>query len=48
MTNGLFDPTAPGPLGLRNRIAMGPMTRTRAPGNVPNALEPGSKVFRQE
>ena len=38
MTNGLFDPTAPGPLGLRNRIAMGPMTRTRAPGNVPNAL----------
>ena len=38
MTNGLFEPTAPGPLALQNRIAMAPMTRTRAPGNVPNAL----------
>lgn len=38
MTNGLFQATAPGPLALRNRIAMAPMTRTRAPGNVPNAL----------
>jgi N-ethylmaleimide reductase len=38
MTNGLFAPTAPGPLALRNRIAMAPMTRSRALGNVPNAL----------
>ncbi len=38
MTNGLFQPLAAGPLALRNRIAMAPMTRTRAPGNVPNDL----------
>jgi 2,4-dienoyl-CoA reductase-like NADH-dependent reductase (Old Yellow Enzyme family) len=34
----LFQPTAPGPLSLRNRIAMAPLTRSRATGNLPNAL----------
>lgn len=34
----LFQPTAAGPLSLRNRIAMAPMTRSRALGNVPNAV----------
>lgn len=34
----LFQPLAAGPLGLRNRIAMAPMTRSRALGNLPNAL----------
>lgn len=34
----LFQPTAPGPLSLRNRIAMGPMTRSRALDNVPNEV----------
>ena len=34
----LFQPTAPGPLSLQNRIAMAPMTRSRAIGNVPNAI----------
>jgi N-ethylmaleimide reductase len=34
----LFQPTAPGPLALRNRIAMAPMTRSRAIDNLPNAL----------
>ena len=33
----LFAATAPGPLSLQNRIAMAPMTRSRAIGNVPNA-----------
>ena len=33
----LFQPLSAGPLSLRNRIAMAPMTRSRAPGNVPNA-----------
>jgi N-ethylmaleimide reductase len=34
----LFQPLEAGPLSLRSRIAMAPMTRSRAPGNVPNAL----------
>ena len=34
----LFQPLAAGPLSLRNRVAMAPMTRSRAPGAVPNAL----------
>jgi N-ethylmaleimide reductase len=34
----LFQPLDAGPLSLRSRIAMAPMTRSRAPGNVPNAL----------
>jgi N-ethylmaleimide reductase len=33
----LFQPTSHG-LPLANRIAMAPMTRSRAPGNVPNVL----------
>ena len=36
--NPLFQPTAPGALSLRNRIAMAPMTRSRAIGNVPTAV----------
>lgn len=34
----LFQPLDAGPLSLRSRIAMAPMTRSRAPGNLPNAL----------
>ncbi len=34
----LFSPMALGGLTLRNRIVMAPMTRSRALGNVPNAL----------
>ena len=34
----LFEPTTAGPLSLRNRIAMAPMTRSRAIDNIPNAL----------
>ena len=34
----LFQPLAAGPLSLGNRVAMAPMTRSRAPGAVPNAL----------
>jgi N-ethylmaleimide reductase len=37
-TSPLFQPLAAGPLSPRNRIAMAPMTRSRAPGNLPNAL----------
>ena len=37
-TSPLFQPLDAGPLSLRSRIAMAPMTRSRAPGNVPNAL----------
>ena len=37
-TPRLFLPLAAGPLSLANRIAMAPMTRSRAPGNVPNTL----------
>jgi N-ethylmaleimide reductase len=35
----LFSPVGVGPLGLRNRVVMAPLTRSRAgPGNVPNQL----------
>ena len=34
----LFSPTTLGPLKLQNRLVMAPMTRSRAPGNVPNDL----------
>jgi N-ethylmaleimide reductase len=34
----LFSPTKLGPLTLQNRLVIAPMTRNRAPGNVPNAL----------
>jgi N-ethylmaleimide reductase len=37
-TPTLFQPLEAGPLSLRSRIVMAPMTRSRAPGNVPNAL----------
>ena len=37
-TQSLFQPLSAGPLSLGNRIAMAPMTRSRAPGNVPNAV----------
>jgi len=35
-TNTLFEPIQIGPLTLRNRIAMAPMTRSSSPGNIPN------------
>ena len=34
----LLSPTTLGPLTLRNRMVMSPMTRSRAIGNIPNAL----------
>src|SRR4051794_40682131 len=34
----LFAPYQLGPLALANRVVMAPMTRSRAIGNVPNAL----------
>ena len=34
----LFQPTAAGPLSLQNRIAMAPMTRSRAIGGIPNSI----------
>jgi N-ethylmaleimide reductase len=34
----LFSPTKLGPLTLQNRLVMSPLTRNRAPGNVPNDL----------
>ena len=38
MTDTLFTPSRLGNLPLTNRIVMAPMTRSRATGNVPNAL----------
>jgi N-ethylmaleimide reductase len=38
MSNTLFTPTQLGALSLKNRIVMAPLTRSRAIGNVPNAL----------
>ena len=38
MTETLFTPTQLGGLSLKNRIVMAPMTRSRAIGNLPNAL----------
>lgn len=34
----LFTPTSLGPFTLQNRLVMAPMTRNRAPGNLPDAL----------
>ena len=34
----LFDPTQAGDLQLKNRVVMAPLTRNRAPGNVPNPM----------
>jgi N-ethylmaleimide reductase len=36
--NELFTPLAAGQLQLANRVVMAPLTRNRAPGNVPTAL----------
>jgi N-ethylmaleimide reductase len=36
--NSILQPYAKGPLKLKNRLVMAPMTRSRAIGNVPNAL----------
>lgn len=38
MKSALYSPTALAGLSLRNHVVMAPMTRSRAPGNVPNAL----------
>lgn len=38
MSNSLFSPLALGPIQLKNRVVMAPMTRCRAIGNVPNTL----------
>jgi len=38
MTATLFTPAMLGKLQLKNRVVMAPMTRSRAAGNVPNAL----------
>lgn len=38
MSSTLFAPTQLGSLSLKNRIVMAPLTRSRAIGNVPNAL----------
>lgn len=35
-SSALFQPLAIGPLALRNRIVMAPMTRNLSPGNTPN------------
>lgn len=34
----LFSPATLGPIALQNRLVMAPMTRSRATGNIPNAL----------
>lgn len=38
MSSTLFTPTRLGSLSLKNRIVMAPLTRSRAIGNLPNAL----------
>lgn len=38
MANKLFEPSQLGNLTLKNRVVMAPMTRSRALGNVPNAM----------
>ena len=38
MSQTLFTPVTLGKLQLKNRIVMSPMTRSRATGNIPNAL----------
>jgi len=34
----LFSPLHLGPIVLKNRVVMSPMTRNRAVGNIPNVL----------
>ena len=41
----LFDPLRLGDLTLPNRVVMAPLTRTRSPGHVPNALV--AEYYRQ-
>jgi N-ethylmaleimide reductase len=48
MTQTLFTPTTLGNLQLKNRVAMAPMTRCRAPGNVPNELMAKYYAMRAE
>lgn len=45
MSSTLFTPTQLGSLSLKNRIVMAPLTRSRAIGNVPNALM--AQYYRQ-
>lgn len=45
MTAALFTPADLGKLHLKNRVVMAPLTRSRAEGNVPNALM--EKYYRQ-
>ncbi|WP_210520634.1 alkene reductase [Hymenobacter terricola] len=45
MSNKAFEPAKLGPLTLANHIVMAPMTRSRAPGNVPNELM--AEYYRQ-
>lgn len=45
MHSPLFSPTQLGSLSLKNRIVMAPLTRSRATGNVPNALM--ARYYRQ-
>jgi len=45
MSNTLFTPAQLGALSLKNRVVMAPLTRSRAIGNVPNALM--AQYYRQ-
>lgn len=45
MSSTLFTPATLGDLPLKNRVVMAPLTRSRAIGNVPNALM--EKYYRQ-
>ena len=38
MTDKTFEPVKLGPITLANHIVMAPMTRSRAPGGVPNEM----------
>lgn len=48
MTSPLFQPITLGPLALKNRIVMAPMTRTFSPGNVPNDMNVAYYARRAE
>ena len=45
MTRTAFSPATLGPITLTNHLVMAPMTRNRAPGNVPNATM--AEYYRQ-
>ncbi len=45
MANLAFEPAQLGPLTLTNHLVMAPMTRSRAPGNLPNELM--AEYYRQ-